>query len=255
MSLKILVVDDNKTIRMFVNNSFKPFGCEIFEAENGIEGLVLAMREKPDLILLDLSMPLMSGAEMLGRLKSEPALKDIPVIMLTAESGGDHVLKIVRMGVRDYILKPFRRDQLIEKVKKWVKLESIARAQEAVSPFSVEGDITCLALARKVSKAIVLQVAGLLEPKLSEMAQSGMDKLILDFSKETEIHSSLINLTVFIIRKCQYSNVRIRVVGNSTIRDGLQEIRETSEIPVEPTIEQAIAAFNNSRNREPYLNS
>jgi DNA-binding response OmpR family regulator len=122
MAYKILTVDDSKTIRMIVKKAFMPFNCEMFEGENGVEGLAIANKEKPDLIILDITMPVMTGIEMLEKLKTEKELKDIPVIMLTAESGKDNVMKIVKMGVRDYMVKPFKGDQLIERAKTILKL-------------------------------------------------------------------------------------------------------------------------------------
>src|SRR4030042_3896402 len=104
MALKVLTVDDSKTMRMIVKKAFKPYECELFEAENGIEGLSIAGREKPDLIILDITMPVMTGTEMLEKLKVDPLLKDIPVIMLTAESGKENVMKIVKMGIKDYMV-------------------------------------------------------------------------------------------------------------------------------------------------------
>ena len=72
-------------------------------------------QDTPDIILLDITMPVMDGVEMLTKLKSDPQLKAIPVMMLTAEGGRDNVLKIAKIGVRDYIVKPFKEDLLIEK--------------------------------------------------------------------------------------------------------------------------------------------
>lgn len=122
MAYKILAVDDSKTIRMIVKKAFTPFNCTLLEAENGVEGLALANKEKPDLIILDITMPVMTGIEMLEKLKAEKELKSIPVIMLTAESGKENVMKIVKMGVRDYVVKPFKGDQLIERAKGILKL-------------------------------------------------------------------------------------------------------------------------------------
>jgi len=102
MPLKVLTVDDSKTIRMIVKKAFKPYDCELVEAENGQIGLDTAAREKPDLIILDITMPVMTGIEMLERLKKDDELKAIPVIMLTAESGKDNVMQIVKMGVQNY---------------------------------------------------------------------------------------------------------------------------------------------------------
>ena len=68
-------------------------------------------------------MPVMDGTEMLGRLKSNPDLKSIPVIMLTAEAGRENVLRIAKMGVRDYLVKPFKEDQIVERVGRIVELK------------------------------------------------------------------------------------------------------------------------------------
>src|SRR5690349_12840358 len=100
MPAKILTVDDSKTIRMIIAKAFRSFDCEIVEATNGIEGLAAASKERPDLIILDYTMPVMDGYEMLGKLKAEPELRTIPVVMLTAEAGKETVVKIAKLGVR-----------------------------------------------------------------------------------------------------------------------------------------------------------
>jgi two-component system cell cycle response regulator len=126
MPTKVLSVDDSRTIRLIVGKAFRPYDCILCEAGNGEEGLAVAAREKPDLILLDVTMPVMDGVTMLTKLKEDPELKAIPVIMLTAESGRDNVLHIARLGVRDYLVKPFKEDQLLEKVGRVVQLQKKA---------------------------------------------------------------------------------------------------------------------------------
>jgi two-component system cell cycle response regulator len=123
MPTKILSVDDSRTIRMIVTKAFRGYDCQICEASNGEEGLVAAAREKPDLIFLDVTMPVMDGVTMLTKLKEDPALKPIPVIMLTAESGRDNILHIARLGVRDYLVKPFKEEQLVEKAGRVLTLQ------------------------------------------------------------------------------------------------------------------------------------
>lgn len=123
MPKKILSVDDSRTIRLIVGRALKAYDCQLCEACNGEEGLAAAAREKPDLIILDVTMPIMDGVTMLTKLKEDPELKAIPVIMLTAESGRENVLHIAKIGVRDYLVKPFKEDQLIEKVSRIVPLE------------------------------------------------------------------------------------------------------------------------------------
>ena len=123
MAHKILSVDDSRTIRLIVGKAFKPYECDMVEAANGEEGLAAAAREKPDLIILDVTMPVMDGVTMLTKLKEDEALKAIPVIMLTAESGRENVLHIAKLGVRDYLVKPFKDDQLIEKASRVIPLQ------------------------------------------------------------------------------------------------------------------------------------
>ncbi len=125
MRTKILTVDDSKTVRIIVKKAFKAFDCEIFEAGNGVEGLALAAKEMPDLILLDVTMPVMDGVEMLTKIKANPQLKGIPVMMLTAEGGKDNVLKVAKIGVRDYIVKPFEENVLLEKAGRIIELKPL----------------------------------------------------------------------------------------------------------------------------------
>ncbi len=141
MRNKVLTVDDSKTVRIIVRKAFKPYDCEILEAANGVEGLAIAAKDMPDLILLDVTMPVMDGVEMLTKLKADPQLKGIPVMMLTAEGGRDNVLKIAKIGVRDYIVKPFKEDVLIEKAGRIIELKPLSdtptKARSIFDPASI----------------------------------------------------------------------------------------------------------------------
>jgi len=126
MSVKILSVDDNRTIRLIVAHAFRSYDCEVCEAANGRDGLAAAAREKPDLICLDLIMPVMDGIGMLTKLRENPELKATPVIMLTAESDDESVELIGQLGVADYLVKPFSEEALVEKAGRVVKLQKRA---------------------------------------------------------------------------------------------------------------------------------
>jgi two-component system cell cycle response regulator len=130
-SPKILSVDDSRMIQALIKKAFADYDVQMLFANNGAEGLDLAAKEMPDVILLDITMPVMDGVECLGKLKADPSLKDIPVIMLTAETGKENVLKIVKMGVRDYIVKPFTEANVIERVSRIVTLKQKAAAARA----------------------------------------------------------------------------------------------------------------------------
>lgn len=247
MALKVLTVDDSKTIRMIVKKAFKPYDCQLSEAENGVEGLAAANREKPDLIILDITMPVMNGVEMLSKLKTDPALSSIPVIMLTAESGKANVMEIVKMGVKDYVVKPFKDVQLIERVEKVVALEPKKKEAAAEGAdtdyFSANGDIPILGLPEKLTKPVILGVEGSLQSKIREMVDSSTNNLILDLRKITEINVSLIKLIISVTNNCQKSNINIRIVGTSTMSTRLKEFQETSALNVNLTLDEAKAAF------------
>ena len=130
-SPKILSVDDSRMIQAIIKKAFVVYDVQMLFANNGAEGLDVAAKEMPDVILLDITMPVMDGVECLGKLKADPTLKDIPVIMLTAETGKENVLKIVKMGVRDYIVKPFTEANIIERVSRIVTLKQKATAARA----------------------------------------------------------------------------------------------------------------------------
>jgi CheY-like chemotaxis protein len=123
MPTKILTVDDSLTVRLVLAKAFGAYDCIVFEACNGKEGLAVAAAEKPDLIILDLCMPVMDGIAMLTKLRADPDLKMIPVVMLTAESDCENVFQVTKLGVRDYILKPFREEQVLERVARIIPLQ------------------------------------------------------------------------------------------------------------------------------------
>ncbi|MFA6282241.1 MAG: response regulator [Candidatus Omnitrophota bacterium] len=118
---KILVVDDEPDILRVVAFRLKKAGYEVSTANNGKAALDFISVNKPDLILLDLRMPVMSGDEVCAYIRNDAALKDIPIILLTASSGAGIVENIREIKADDYLIKPFDPEVLLEKVKKWAK--------------------------------------------------------------------------------------------------------------------------------------
>ncbi|MBN1506219.1 MAG: response regulator [Sedimentisphaerales bacterium] len=114
---KILVVDDQPDLLSTVEYRLRFAGCDVVTASNGQEGLAKAALEKPDLILLDMNMPIMNGQEMLERLRADPSLKRIPVIMLTAQCEPQDIAAASALGISDYVTKPFDFTQLMDKVR------------------------------------------------------------------------------------------------------------------------------------------
>jgi DNA-binding response OmpR family regulator len=114
--VKILVVDDEPDLVSTVEYRLKFANCNVVTASNGLQGLERAAAEKPDLILLDTNMPGMNGHEMLARLRSDPALQHIPVIMVTARCEPQDIAAASTHGISDYVTKPFDFAQLLDKI-------------------------------------------------------------------------------------------------------------------------------------------
>jgi DNA-binding response OmpR family regulator len=117
---KILVVDDDVEITEAVRYALEGVGHEVVIARDGNQGLALAERENPDLMILDMMMPKRSGflvLEKLRRLRDQP----LPVIMITGNEGSRHKAYAELLGVSDYIRKPFAMDRLIEAVQRMIE--------------------------------------------------------------------------------------------------------------------------------------
>lgn len=118
----ILIIDDAKAVRTLVQRALADFDCEVNDTTNGYNGFFAIERARPDLLLLDVSMPVMDGLEMLTRLKSTPEIAGIPVIMLT--SPADHAImdRLRELGAAATIRKPFDAAALVEKIRQVVPL-------------------------------------------------------------------------------------------------------------------------------------
>lgn len=113
---RILVIDDEPDLVSTIQCHLRWYHYDVITATNGKEGLEKAVSEKPDLILLDISMPVMSGHEVLERLRKHPDLKDVPVIMLTALCEAKDIATASSYGIADYVTKPFDFTELVEKI-------------------------------------------------------------------------------------------------------------------------------------------
>ncbi len=114
----ILVVDDNEDIRNLLSFLLTKEGYQVTMASDGDEGLEIALTIKPDLILLDVMMPKVSGLETLTALRAnkDSKISAIPVVMITAKAGTTDVDEALARGADSYIVKPFRPTSLINKV-------------------------------------------------------------------------------------------------------------------------------------------
>lgn len=127
-SLRILCVDDSKSIhavlKMHLEGVLKDF-YSAFDGEQGLDFLTDEERRKNlDLVFLDWEMPKKTGPEILLSLKEKELLKTVPIVMLTSKSGVDDITKVLEIGASEYVMKPFTKEIILEKIKN-VLMESI----------------------------------------------------------------------------------------------------------------------------------
>ncbi|HEY6221193.1 MAG TPA: response regulator [Candidatus Eisenbacteria bacterium] len=115
--MRALVVDDSRSMRTIILKQLKELGFEVYEAENGQQAMSRLHEVKNiQLVLLDWNMPEMDGLEVLSLIRAEPAYKDVRVMMVTTESEMSRVATALEAGASEYLMKPFDRDALLEKL-------------------------------------------------------------------------------------------------------------------------------------------
>ena len=133
----VLVIDDDPITLTFLSNLLGDKGYHVLKAVDGSEGLDLARRHRPDLILSDLVMPYHDGFEILGELKRDAILKAIPVIMVSMRDKEQDIVRGFDLGAEDYIVKPFGAHELLARVRRALRA---ARAGEAL-PASAQAEL------------------------------------------------------------------------------------------------------------------
>lgn len=121
-NMKILVVDDMSTMRRIVKNILKQLGFNnLEEAENGQEALTKLKADSYGFVVSDWNMPVMMGIDLLRAIRADEKLKQIPVLMVTAEAQKENLMEAVQAGVSNYVVKPFTAETMQEKINKIFK--------------------------------------------------------------------------------------------------------------------------------------
>jgi len=122
---KILVVDDNEQNLELIQAYLEDIECKTIPAADGIIALDIIKKNKPDLVLLDVMMPKMSGFEVCRRIKNNPATADLPVIMVTALNELGDIERAIESGTDDFLSKPVNKFELLTRVKTMLKLKHL----------------------------------------------------------------------------------------------------------------------------------
>lgn len=116
--MKILSVDDSRSVRQIIKNAIDVLGYDFAEAGNGKEALEVLEKESGEigLVLLDWNMPVMDGMETLEKIKGDPRFAAIPVTMVTTETERIKVIAAIQKGAKNYVMKPFSQEDLVAKI-------------------------------------------------------------------------------------------------------------------------------------------
>ena len=120
MSKRILVVEDTENNRRILNDLLTNAGFEVIEATDGEKGVAIAAEHQPDLILMDIQLPVVDGYEATRRIKSNPALRNIPIIAVTSYALSGDEAKARAAGCEGYIAKPFSPRVILAKVREFL---------------------------------------------------------------------------------------------------------------------------------------
>jgi DNA-binding response OmpR family regulator len=146
MSSLVLVIDDDAWYREHAAELMREAGHNVVTAENGVKGLAQALKAEPDLILTDVQMPIMDGWQLVRMLRARPTLAQIPVVFVTALSSDEQRLQGYRLGVDDYIAKPFNDDELGLRIQR-VLDRSRAYPRNVAGNKALRGDLSQISLA------------------------------------------------------------------------------------------------------------
>ena len=133
MANKILIVDDEKIVRALIRKILENEQYEVIESTNGYEAVESAKKENPDVILLDMKMPVMDGIETCRRLRADEKTKNIPILVITAL--GETKMEAIKAGVDDFINKPFDTEEVIIRVKSMLKIKNLTDGLQRISAY------------------------------------------------------------------------------------------------------------------------
>jgi two-component system cell cycle response regulator DivK len=120
MSKRILVVEDQEDNRQIIRDLLAATDYELTEAENGEEALLAVAKQRPDLILMDIQLPILDGYEATRRIKADPALRSIPIIAVTSYALSGEEKKAREAGCDDYVPKPYSPRELLAKIRSYL---------------------------------------------------------------------------------------------------------------------------------------
>jgi DNA-binding response OmpR family regulator len=232
----ILIVDDSLEIRNFLDDVvLSPMGFSVHSAGDGQAGLDLAAGCRPDLILLDMNMPRMSGLEMLEALRG--AQLAAPAILMTAYGSETVAIEAFRLGVRDYLVKPFTDEEILQAINRALNESRLARAKEELNRNLITAEIvrvTVVTLSHYLNNHLTTLKGGL--TLLGEsLAEKAPDPYLLDILQASRKSARSIQAVMKVlldatgVRLCSYTDTTMMMDIEAALREELSHQPEFAE--------------------------
>jgi response regulator of citrate/malate metabolism len=174
--------------------------------------------------------------------------------MLTAESGKDNVMSIIKMGVKDYIVKPFKGEQLIERAQNIVNLVPVMDSGDSQSAandgggnyISADGQFIILSLPKKITRSAGVKIEAALKETIAKINRTGTSKQIkflIDLGQVADVSMSTIQLLISLVNNIVRVKIPVRLVATEGQKESLKGFQETSAMEVETSIDAAKTSF------------
>ena len=199
----IAVIEDEKTLANLIESGLKKEGFDVCAATDGIKGLELIIKKKPDLVLLDMMLPGLKGFDILEKLTEKGILPDLPIVVISNSGEPIELERVLKMGVRDYLIKVnFNPNEVVEKVKNVLKAEPERKKKKEAPTKAVEGKRVLIieddailsdVLERKfLEKKYAVQKASNANSARKILAEEKIDLILLDLVLPDEHGISLL---------------------------------------------------------------
>lgn len=204
---KILIVDDSEAMRKMLALNVTKLGLEVFSAANGEIAISKAIQVVPDMILMGIEMPVMNGYEATKEIRTYEALKKIPLIMVTSLATKESIIKAIRSGANDYVVKPFKMGMLLGKLSNWLNVDmeehwkALPADQEKVLHLlkvGMEGIFEAVKKDEAISFGELANACELLAASIEEHGFTGILRILSDYNNTLFLHSLLVCIHLFL---------------------------------------------------------
>ncbi|MGE5681079.1 MAG: response regulator [Bacillota bacterium] len=196
---KILIVDDLPENLQVLGSTLREYGFQIAFAVNGKQALSVATAKLPNLILLDMSMPEMDGLTVCRKLKENPLTKSIPVMFLTARTESENIMKALKTGAIDYVVKPFVTTELINRITVHLGLDKLDGGQKVYEKLDIAEVISALESKymqkwNETKTGMFIDEIIAFSESLKDLGEKNGNKVILDYGEDLFENANRLNI-------------------------------------------------------------